>query len=114
MRWWMWLLLVPGVLIVLVALLMLGAHSFRRGVRRQFVAFLHEAYPQFAVVGESNAKLDLRTADGGEGELYLHKLYDAVADENADDDASRRPLFENFARSILADHEEDMRELDPA
>ena len=57
----MWLILA---VVALVALVMAAAWLFRRRVRRQFVEFLRDAYPQFEIVGQSNAKLDLKHADG--------------------------------------------------
>ena len=111
MPWWIWLVLVP---LAGIAFIVLAMRSFRRGVREQFIEYLREAYPQFEVVGQSNAKLDLKIPGGGEGELYLHKLYSACAGEKSTDALNRRSIFEHFAGAILADQEDELRELDPA
>lgn len=111
MRWWVWLILVLG---LFVALAVTALISFRRRVRREFIAFLGEAYPQFEVVGVRGSTLELKTPSGAIGALNLTRLYSAAAEVKGSDAAAHRPIYEQFASSLLADVEEQTRPLDPA
>src|SRR6184192_3098897 len=111
MPWWGWLIVVIAAFVLLVVVV---GTRFHKKVRREFVEYLAQAYPQFEVVDQTDDKLTLKMSDGGEGELYLEKLFNAVHAVNAHTPEQRRSVYEHFAASLLADVQEYSRKLDPA
>src|SRR5688572_7179854 len=98
LAWWGWALLVIGGLAAMVAV---GLATYRRNVRREFVQFVADAFPEFQVSEQRSAYLKLRRTDGGEGVLYLHKLYGAVAVLKIPTPEQKREIFQHFADAVL-------------
>jgi hypothetical protein len=90
-------------LVVVVLLLVLAVRSYRAGVRRDFVAFLTEEYPDVEVIRSRFSAVDIRLGDA-EGTLFLHKVYAGVADLAGKEDTpeTRREVFRTFADEMLA------------
>ena len=111
MPWWGWVI---AIIVAAIVLIVAVGTRFHGTVRREFVAYLSETYPQYEVIAQNNDKLQLRRPDGADGELYLQKLFSAIHAVKANSPEQRWPLYEQFAASLLADVEEYDRALDPA
>jgi uncharacterized protein YtpQ (UPF0354 family) len=109
MPWWGWIILA----VVAFALLVIVVGTrYHNKVRREFVDYLAQTYAEFQVTDANNDRLTLKRGDGGEGVLYLDKLFKAL-NAVANTPEQRRAVYEHFAASLLADVQEYDRKLDP-
>jgi hypothetical protein len=113
----MWCVWTIAVLVLLAALaigfLWLARKSFRGQVCREFVDFLGEARADLKVLGHTEDVLVLEDGDGEVGQMYLGKLYQAIAELQQDTPETRREVFAHFLRS-LTELEVDAKELNLA
>lgn len=59
---------------------------WRRGVRKRFVEYLRAHYPEYDVVRVTPGSVFCTTAEGGEMELVLHRLYGRAAGARTSED----------------------------
>ena len=103
LAWWGWVLIALAVLVAFVWWALLG---YRSNVRREFIDFLRQAFPEYEVIERRAAYLRLRRRDDdgtgdGEGQLFLHKLYAAMAVVKSPTPEVKREIFQSFADSTL-------------
>lgn len=92
---------IAAALVLLSALLYAARAAFRRAVREELVAYLAEAHPEVRVTGRPGDALTLAVA-GGEGTMYLDKVYAGVAALRPDSPEGRRRVFSEFADALLS------------
>jgi uncharacterized protein YtpQ (UPF0354 family) len=96
--WWGWLI---GLLVALVVVLWLARKSFRRQVRKQFVEFLRATHADIEIREEHETHLVTSMNQSENSQLFLGKLYQAIAELRPDTPESRRMVFEHFIGSLL-------------
>lgn len=97
--WWAWIVVL--VILALFILSLAGRLAYRRLVRREFVAFLKEQNAEYQVVGVEGDTLLLHSEENGQCQVYLGKLYAAIATLRGGTPEIRREVYEHFARSVL-------------
>src|SRR2546430_17648995 len=108
MPWWGWLIVVIAAFVLLVVVV---GGRFHKKVRREFVEYLAAAYPQFQIAGQSTDGVLLRMSGIDTFQLNLQRVIDMVHAASANTPEQRRPIYEQFAASLLADAEEYNRTL---
>ena len=109
--WWAWVILV--VLALAWLLLFLGM-SWRRGIRREFVAFLKEKFAGLKVVEEHMLYLRVEGGKGfDEGLVNLGGLYHAIGQPEVRTPADRREAYEKYLEVLREGVAVSSRKLDP-
>lgn len=96
--WWLWLLI--AIPLIVIALFWWAWKSYRRDVRRGFVAYLKERDPSVEIVTEHEGAVVFRNAEEGESTFFLHKLYSTIAAAKEDTPETRREAYQWFYDSL--------------
>jgi hypothetical protein len=98
--WWVWA--ITGSASV-VAILALARRAYRARIRRQFLAFLKENYPDINAAPGPGGTLLLEVPGEATGTWYLHKIYSAIANIRARDDTpeARTEIYRHFVEAML-------------
>jgi len=109
--WWAWVILV---VIALAWVLLFVGMAWRRGIRREFIAFLKEKFGDLKVLEEHIAYLRVEGGRGFEGGLVgLGALYHAVGQPEVRTPADRREVYEKYLQVLREGVAVSSRRLDP-
>jgi hypothetical protein len=96
---WMWVIFACLALIVGSRWMILRV--YRQSVRLDYIRFLAEAHPQLAVLKQREKYLLIRSAQTGTAQIFLRKLYLAIAYLEPDTPEKRRELYEHFTGPLF-------------
>lgn len=115
--WWAWIL---GIIVVGFYVFYRSWKYYRTTVRNQFVAYLRAEHPELQVGEVLEDRLIVTTEEGGEGTLYLDRLYSESTDLDLEDEEIAREYFSRFAgvisegqEALAVDAEEDRERVLP-
>ena len=96
----MWILGALAVLILGFFVMFASWKHYRTSIRNDFLAYLGEERPQLRVEDVDSDRIVIGTEDGGQGVLFLDRLYSASTSIRLEDKEGLRELFAQFADTI--------------
>ena len=100
--WWAWIF---GIVVIGIVIFVGSWRYYRTGIRNKFLAYLAEEHPELEVGEVTSNSVVITTEDGGEGTLFLDRLYSESQPIEIEDEDAYRELFSRFAGTILEGQE---------
>jgi hypothetical protein len=96
--WWGWVL---GIVVVGLVVFVGSWKYYRTNIRNQFLAYLAAEHPELKIGEVTSDSVVITTEEGGEGTLFLDRLYSESHSIEVDDEDAHRELFARFAGTII-------------
>jgi len=100
--WWVWVLLI----VVIACSLFVGSwRHYRTNIRNKFLAYLAAEHPELQIGEVTSESVVITTVEGGEGTLFLDRLYSEAQPIELEDEDGYREVFARFAGTIVEGQE---------
>lgn len=96
--WWVWIL---GIVVIAFSILFGSRRHYRTNIRNSFLAYLEEEHPELQIGEVTSTSVVITTEEGGEGTLFLDRLYSESTSIEIEDEEGYRELFSRFASTIV-------------
>jgi len=96
--WWVWIV---GIVVVAFFVVYGSWKHYRTNIRNKFLAYLSQEHPELQIGEVTSDSVVVTTEEGGEGTLFLDRLYRESSQIDIDDEDAYRALFSHLAGTIL-------------
>ena len=100
--WWAWIL---GIVVIGLVVFVGSWRHYRTNIRNKFLAYLAAQHPELEIGEVTSESVVVTTAEGGEGTLFLDRLYREAPPIELEDEEGYRELFARFVGTILEGQE---------